>query len=115
MRKPPAGVKNEKKDVRDMFAVIKTGGKQYTVAADDLLKVEKLDAEAGSTVTFDEVLMVGNGTDTTDRRSDRRWRERCRRSGRPGPQPQDHHLQEAPPSEFAPPQRPPPERSPSSR
>lgn len=48
-----------------MFAVIKTGGKQYTVAADDLLKVEKLDAEAGSTVTFDEVLMVGNGADTT--------------------------------------------------
>ena len=48
-----------------MFAVIKTGGKQYTVAADDLLKVEKLDAEAGSTVTFDEVLVVGNGTDTT--------------------------------------------------
>lgn len=48
-----------------MFAVIKTGGKQYTVAADDLLKVEKLDAEAGSSVTFDEVLMVGNGTDTT--------------------------------------------------
>ncbi|PVB60736.1 50S ribosomal protein L21 [Labrenzia sp. 011] len=48
-----------------MFAVIKTGGKQYTVAADDLLKVEKLDAEAGSTVTFEDVLMVGNGTDTT--------------------------------------------------
>jgi large subunit ribosomal protein L21 len=48
-----------------MFAVIKTGGKQYTVAADDLLKVEKLEAEAGSTVTFEEVLMVGNGTDTT--------------------------------------------------
>ncbi|POF34232.1 50S ribosomal protein L21 [Roseibium marinum] len=48
-----------------MFAVIKTGGKQYTVAADDLLKVEKLDADAGSTVTFDDVLMVGNGTDTT--------------------------------------------------
>ncbi|WP_417688296.1 50S ribosomal protein L21 [Roseibium sp.] len=48
-----------------MFAVIKTGGKQYTVAADDLLKVEKLEAEAGSTVTFDEVLMIGNGTDTT--------------------------------------------------
>lgn len=64
-QKACAGVKNEKKDVRDMFAVIKTGGKQYTVAADDLVKVEKLDAEAGSTVTFDEVLMVGNGTDTT--------------------------------------------------
>ncbi|WP_150525279.1 50S ribosomal protein L21 [Roseibium sediminis] len=48
-----------------MFAVIKTGGKQYTVAADDVLKIEKLEAEAGSTVTFDEVLVVGNGTDTT--------------------------------------------------
>lgn len=48
-----------------MFAVIKTGGKQYTVAADDLLKVEKLETEAGGTVTFDEVLMVGNGTETT--------------------------------------------------
>ncbi|MBD8892462.1 50S ribosomal protein L21 [Labrenzia suaedae] len=48
-----------------MFAVIKTGGKQYTVAANDLLKVEKLDAEAGSTITFDEVLMIGEGADTT--------------------------------------------------
>jgi len=48
-----------------MFAVIKTGGKQYKVAADELLRVEKLDAEAGSTVTFDEVLMVGTETDTT--------------------------------------------------
>jgi large subunit ribosomal protein L21 len=56
---------NEKKDVRDMFAVIKTGGKQYTVAQDDLLKVEKLDAEAGATVTFEEVLMLGNGEETT--------------------------------------------------
>ncbi|MXN66683.1 50S ribosomal protein L21 [Stappia sp. GBMRC 2046] len=48
-----------------MFAVIKTGGKQYTVAADDLLKVEKMPAEAGDSVVFDEVLMVGNGADTT--------------------------------------------------
>jgi large subunit ribosomal protein L21 len=40
------------------FAVIKTGGKQYKVAADDILKVEKLDAEPGSIVTFDQVLMV---------------------------------------------------------
>ncbi|WP_150496059.1 50S ribosomal protein L21 [Roseibium aquae] len=47
-----------------MFAVIKTGGKQYKVAENDILKVEKLDAEAGSTVTFDEVLMVGTGADT---------------------------------------------------
>ena len=42
------------------FAVIKTGGKQYKVAANDVLKIEKLDAEAGSIVTFDQVLMVGD-------------------------------------------------------
>jgi large subunit ribosomal protein L21 len=42
-----------------MFAVIKTGGKQYRVAADDLLEVEKLDAEEGSEVVFDAVLMLG--------------------------------------------------------
>lgn len=48
-----------------MFAVIKTGGKQYKVAADDVLKIEKLEGEAGDTVTFDNVLMVGNGADVT--------------------------------------------------
>ncbi|QQR36733.1 50S ribosomal protein L21 [Devosia oryziradicis] len=42
------------------FAVIKTGGKQYKVAANDVLKIEKLDAEAGTIVTFDQVLMVGD-------------------------------------------------------
>jgi large subunit ribosomal protein L21 len=42
------------------FAVIKTGGKQYKVAANDVLKVEKLIGEAGDIVTFDEVLMVGD-------------------------------------------------------
>jgi len=42
------------------FAVIKTGGKQYKVAANDVLKVEKIDAEPGSVVTFDQVLMVGD-------------------------------------------------------
>ena len=46
-----------------MFAVIKTGGKQYTVAADDLLKVEKLAGTAGDMVEFNEVLMVGEGAD----------------------------------------------------
>lgn len=44
-----------------MFAVIKTGGKQYKVAADDKLLIEKLDAAAGETVTFGEVLMLGDG------------------------------------------------------
>lgn len=42
-----------------MFAVIRTGGKQYLVAADQTIIIEKLDAEAGQTVTFDEVLMTG--------------------------------------------------------
>ncbi len=42
-----------------MFAVIRTGGKQYRVSAGDELTVEKLSAEAGETVAFDEVLMLG--------------------------------------------------------
>jgi large subunit ribosomal protein L21 len=44
-----------------MFAVIKTGGKQYRVAKDDVIVVEKLDAKAGGKVTFDAVLMTGDG------------------------------------------------------
>ena len=44
-----------------MFAVIKTGGKQYRVAANDLLKVEKVVGNAGDIVEFNEVLMVGEG------------------------------------------------------
>lgn len=42
-----------------MFAVIKTGGKQYKVSSDDVLRVEKLAAEEGAKVQFNEVLMVG--------------------------------------------------------
>ena len=48
-----------------MFAVIKTGGKQYKVAADDVLEIERLDAEAGDTITFEEVLMVGSEAGVT--------------------------------------------------
>ena len=46
-----------------MYAVIKTGGKQYRVARGDTLKVEKLDAGEGDSVEFDQVLMVGEGED----------------------------------------------------
>ncbi|MEE9141564.1 MAG: 50S ribosomal protein L21 [Gammaproteobacteria bacterium] len=46
-----------------MYAVIRTGGKQYRVAEGARLKVERLNAEEGAKVTFDEVLMVGNGDD----------------------------------------------------
>jgi large subunit ribosomal protein L21 len=42
-----------------MYAVIRTGGKQYRVAKDDVIIIEKLAAEKGATVSFDEVLMVG--------------------------------------------------------
>ena len=42
-----------------MFAVIKTGGKQYRVAPADLVRVKKLDGDAGDQVAFDQVLMVG--------------------------------------------------------
>lgn len=43
-----------------MFAVIKTGGKQYKVAKDDIIAVEKIAVDAGSSVTFDQVLLVGD-------------------------------------------------------
>jgi len=43
-----------------MFAVIKSGGKQYKVAKDDVIRVEKLDAEAGASVDLNEVLLVGD-------------------------------------------------------
>lgn len=46
-----------------MYAVIATGGKQYRVTKDGVLRVEKLDAEPGSTVEFGEVLLVGEGTE----------------------------------------------------
>jgi large subunit ribosomal protein L21 len=46
-----------------MFAVIRTGGKQYKVAKDDVIAVEKLAAEPGMTVELTEVLMVGEGSE----------------------------------------------------
>ncbi|AWK87395.1 50S ribosomal protein L21 [Azospirillum thermophilum] len=44
-----------------MFAVIRTGGKQYKVANGDVIRVEKLEAEAGASITLDDVLMVSDG------------------------------------------------------
>ena len=48
-----------------MYAVIRTGGKQYKVAKDDVIVVETVAAEAGATVTLDEVLLVADGAATT--------------------------------------------------
>ena len=45
-----------------MYAIIATGGKQYKVAEGDVIKVEKLEAEAGNTVTFDQVIAVSDGS-----------------------------------------------------
>ena len=44
-----------------MYAIIATGGKQYKVSEGDIVRVEKLDVEAGNTVTFDQVLAVSDG------------------------------------------------------
>jgi len=46
-----------------MYAVIKTGGKQYRVSKDDVVTIERVAGDAGSTVEFDQVLMVGTGAD----------------------------------------------------
>ncbi|TLY78801.1 MAG: 50S ribosomal protein L21 [Gammaproteobacteria bacterium] len=46
-----------------MYAVIATGSKQYRVTKDEVLRVEKLDAEPGATVEFGDVLLVGKGAD----------------------------------------------------
>ena len=46
-----------------MYAVIKTGGKQYKVAEGQTLRIEKLDLDTGAAVEFDQVLMVVDGTD----------------------------------------------------
>ena len=45
-----------------MYAIIATGGKQYTVKEGDVIKVEKLGVNAGESVTFDQVLFVDNGS-----------------------------------------------------
>ncbi|MDH6234302.1 large subunit ribosomal protein L21 [Mesorhizobium soli] len=48
-----------------MFAVIKTGGKQYRVAANDVITVDKLDGNAGDVIEITAVLAVGNGADVS--------------------------------------------------
>ncbi len=49
--------------IKKMYAIIKTGGKQYRVSKGEKLKLEKLDAEIGKKVVFNEVLSVGEGAD----------------------------------------------------
>ena len=49
--------------MRAMFAVVRTGGKQYRVAAGDKIVVEKLDGEAGASITLGDVLLAGEGSE----------------------------------------------------
>jgi large subunit ribosomal protein L21 len=55
----PPGIFGFEQGICAMFAVIRTGGKQYKVAKGDVLNVERLPGEAGASVTFSEVLMTG--------------------------------------------------------
>ena len=48
-----------------MYAVIRTGGKQYRVAAGDILEVEKLAGDVGEEIVLDDILLVANGDDLT--------------------------------------------------
>lgn len=48
-----------------MYAVFRTGGKQYRAAKGDVLRLEKIDADEGTSIEFDEVLLVGDGKDLT--------------------------------------------------
>jgi large subunit ribosomal protein L21 len=54
------------REVKPMFAVVRTGGKQYRVAAGDKIVVEKLAGEAGETITLDDVLLAGEGSEIKD-------------------------------------------------
>ena len=57
----------EQSSLRDgantMYAVFRTGGKQYRAAKGDVLRLEKIEADEGATITFDEVLLIGEGAD----------------------------------------------------
>ena len=54
---------HKEREVLFVFAVIETGGKQYKVNEGDIIFVEKLGADEGSSITFDKVLAVSNGTE----------------------------------------------------
>ena len=83
-----------------MFAVFKTGGKQYRVAAEDVLKVAKLKGEPGEIVEFGEVLVVGGDSVTLGAPDDRGRHGRGRGAGS-GARAEDHRVQETPAQELA--------------
>src|SRR5690348_6977308 len=66
MRACPKGRQSKRTDLKTMFAVVRTGGKQYRVAAGDKIAVEKLAGDAGSTITLGDVLVAGEGDNLAD-------------------------------------------------
>lgn len=52
--------------IKTMFAVVRTGGKQYRVAAGDKIVVDRMDGEAGASITLGDVLLAGEGSDLRD-------------------------------------------------
>ena len=91
-----------------MFAVIRTGGKQYRVAPNDVIKVERLPGAAGEVIELAEVLMLGDGDKVTVGAPADRRRLRRRLRHRPGPGRQGAGLQEEAPPQLPPQERPPP-------
>ena len=91
-----------------MFAVIRTGGKQYKVANDDVIAVEKLAGEPGATIELGEVLMVGDGAEVSTGTPLRRRRLGQRHLVEQTPRRQDHRLQEEAAAQLPPQERPSP-------
>ena len=85
-----------------MYAVIKTGGKQYRVSKDDVVTIERVSGDAGAKVEFDQVLMVGSGADVKHRRADRFGCQGHRGARRAIARTEAHRFQKAPPQKFAP-------------
>ncbi len=63
-RYAPLGLRNRDDAVETMYAIVKTGGKQFKAAKDDILVIEKIEGEAGTAVEFNEVLLVVDGENT---------------------------------------------------
>ena len=90
-----------------MFAVIKAGGKQYRVAAEDVIRIDRVKGEPGEIVEFGEVLVLGGDTPQLGMPTIA-GRQRCRRGAPAHARRQGDRLQEAPAQEFAPQARLPP-------
>ena len=93
-----------------MFAVVRTGGKQYRVAAGDKIAVEKLSGEAGETITLGDVLLAGDGGEVKDAKgvvvsAEIIAQAKTRKGDR---------FQEASPPQLSPQERPPPADDPAA-